>query len=77
MQAELLQMAESCHKEGAILKVILENYYLTDELKIIACRCAERAEADFVSTRTGFAAGVQHARRRRASCANTSPRRWV
>ncbi len=57
VQAELLQMAESCHKEGAILKVILENYYLTAELKIIACRCAERAEADFVSTHTGFAPG--------------------
>jgi deoxyribose-phosphate aldolase len=56
VQTELLQMAESCHKEGATLTVILENGYLTDELKIIACRCAERAEADFVSTGTGFAA---------------------
>lgn len=55
VQMELLQMAESCHKEGAILKVILENAYLTDELKIIACRCCERAEVDFVSTSTGFA----------------------
>jgi len=57
VQAELLQMAESCHKEGAVLKVILENHYLSDELKIIACRCAERAEADFVSTHTGYAPG--------------------
>jgi deoxyribose-phosphate aldolase len=56
VQTELLQMAESCHKEGATLTVILENGYLTDELKIIACRCAERAEADFVATGTGFAA---------------------
>jgi deoxyribose-phosphate aldolase len=56
VQTELLQMAESCHKEGATLTVILENGYLTDELKIIACRCAERAEADFVSTGTGYAA---------------------
>jgi deoxyribose-phosphate aldolase len=56
VQTELLQMAESCHKEGATLTVILENGYLNDELKIIACRCAERAEADFVSTSTGFAA---------------------
>ena len=55
VQMELLQMSELCHKEGALLKVILENAYLTDELKIIACRCCERAEVDFVSTSTGFA----------------------
>ena len=56
VQAELSQMAELCHGEGAILKVILENAYLTDELKIVACRCCERAEVDFVKTSTGFAA---------------------
>jgi deoxyribose-phosphate aldolase len=55
VQTELSQMAELCHKEGALLKVILENAYLTDELKIIACRCCERAEVDFVKTSTGFA----------------------
>jgi len=55
VQMELLQMSELCHKEGAILKVILENAYLTDELKIIACRCCESAEVDFVKTSTGFA----------------------
>jgi deoxyribose-phosphate aldolase len=55
VQMELLQMSELCHKEGALLKVTLENAYLTDELKIIACRCAERAEVDFVATSTGFA----------------------
>src|SRR5215470_19894731 len=54
VQSELLQMAELCHKEGALLKVILETGYLTDELKIIACRCCERAEVDFVETTTGF-----------------------
>jgi deoxyribose-phosphate aldolase len=56
VQTELLQISELCHKEGALLKVILENAYLTDELKIIACRCCERAEVDFVKTSTGFAA---------------------
>jgi len=55
VQVELLQMAELCHQEGAILRVTLENAYLSDELKIIACRCCERAEVDFVSTSTGFA----------------------
>jgi len=55
VQTELSQMSDACHKEGAILKVILETAYLTDELKIIACRCCERAEVDFVGTSTGFA----------------------
>ena len=54
VQTELLQASELCHKEGALLRVILENAYLTDELKIIACRCCERAEVDVVATSTGF-----------------------
>lgn len=55
VQTELLQASELCHGEGAKLKVILENAFLTDELKIVACRCCERAEVDFVKTSTGFA----------------------
>src|SRR5579872_6088536 len=56
VETELLQSAEECHKQGALLKVIFENAYLTDELKIIACRISARAEADFVKTSTAFAA---------------------
>ena len=55
VQMELLQVAELCHSEGATLRITLENAYLTDELKIIACRCAERADVDSVATSTGFA----------------------
>jgi len=33
VEMELAQMAEACHDAGAILKVIFENAYLTDELK--------------------------------------------
>ncbi len=39
----------------ALVKVILENAYLTDEQKVTACRLAEAAGADFVKTSTGFA----------------------
>jgi deoxyribose-phosphate aldolase len=49
VQTELSQLAEACRQEGATLKVILETAHLTDELKIIACRCCERAEVDFVA----------------------------
>ena len=39
----------------AIVKVILENAYLTDDEKVRACKLAERAGARFVKTSTGFA----------------------
>ena len=54
VQTELLQAADECRKQGAALKAILETSYLTDELKIVACRTAERAGVDFVETSTGF-----------------------
>jgi len=40
--------------EDKIVKVILETTFLTDEEKIIACRLAKDAGADFVKTSTGF-----------------------
>ncbi len=42
-------------KDKALVKVILENAYLTNEEKALACRLAEAAGADFVKTSTGFA----------------------
>src|SRR5262249_43545584 len=56
VETELQQAAGACHEHGAILKVIFENAYLTDELKIVACRICSRAGADFVKTSTGFGA---------------------
>lgn len=41
--------------EKAIVKVILENAYLTDEQKVQGCKLVEEAGADFVKTSTGFA----------------------
>jgi deoxyribose-phosphate aldolase len=40
-----------------VVKVILENAYLTDEQKVTGCRLAEQAGANFVKTSTGFAPG--------------------
>jgi deoxyribose-phosphate aldolase len=39
----------------ALVKVIFENAYLTDEQKITACRLTEAAGADYVKTSTGYA----------------------
>lgn len=40
-----------------MVKVILETGYLTDEEKVIACKLAMEAGADFVKTSTGFGVG--------------------
>lgn len=42
------------HDAGALVKVILETCYLTDEQKVLACRLSEEAGADFVKTSTGY-----------------------
>ena len=54
---EIQQLADAAHAKGAILKVILETCYLTDEQKITCCRLAEEAGADFVKTSTGMGTG--------------------
>jgi len=41
----------------ALLKVIIETCFLTDQEKITACRLSQEAEAGFVKTSTGFGSG--------------------
>jgi deoxyribose-phosphate aldolase len=50
-------VADAAHDGGAILKVIIETALLTDEQKVLACRAAVEAGADFVKTSTGFNGG--------------------
>lgn len=40
-----------------VLKVIFENCFLSDDEKIIACKIALNAGADFIKTSTGFGTG--------------------
>ncbi len=54
VENEIRMIASAAHQAGAILKVILETCYLTEEEKITACRLSERAGADFVKTSTGY-----------------------
>jgi deoxyribose-phosphate aldolase len=58
VQTELLQASEACHKEGAVLTVVLGSAHLTDEMKIVACRCADRAEVDAVATTSATAGEI-------------------
>lgn len=55
VQDQIAAIVEKAHAGGGLVKVILENAYLTDEQKERGCRLAEAAGADYVKTSTGFA----------------------
>jgi len=57
VRSDIKAVVDTAHKNKVLVKVILENFYLTDELKKIACRLCEEAGADWVKTSTGFAGG--------------------
>ena len=71
--ADIAAVVEVAHAGGAIVKVIFENAYLTDDEKIRACHLTEAAGADFVKTSTGFAASGSTHDDLRLMRANTSP----
>jgi len=73
VQADIAAVVDVAHASGAIVKVIFENAYLTDDEKIRACRLSEAAGADFVKTSTGFAPGGATHDDLRLMRANTSP----
>lgn len=54
VRAEIQAIVEAAHPK-AIVKVIMENAYLTHDEKVLGCQLAEEAGADFVKTSTGFA----------------------
>lgn len=55
VKRDIAAVVEVARRQRVLVKVILENAYLTDELKVIGCQLAEQAGADFVKTSTGFA----------------------
>jgi len=57
VRKDIQAVVEAAHRHNVLVKVILENFYLTDEQKITACKLCEEAGADFVKTSTGFAGG--------------------
>jgi deoxyribose-phosphate aldolase len=57
VQRDIEAVVEVGRSAGAIVKVILENAYLTDDEKVRGCRATEAAGAAFVKTSTGFAPG--------------------
>jgi deoxyribose-phosphate aldolase len=73
VQADIAAVVDVAHAAGAIVKVIFENAYLTDDEKVRACHLSEAAGADFVKTSTGFAPGGATHDDLRLMRANTSP----
>lgn len=51
---EIQAVSTTAHNQGAIVKVIIENCYLSHREKIVACLLSQAAGADFVKTSTGF-----------------------
>ena len=73
VEDDIRAIVDVAHANGAIVKVIFENAYLTDAEKIRACHLTEAAGGDFVKTSTGFApSGATH-EDLRLMRANTSP----
>ena len=73
VEADIRAIVEVGHAAGAIVKVIFENAYLTDDEKIRACRLTEAAGGDFVKTSTGFAPSGATIDDLKLMRANTSP----
>jgi len=73
VEADIRAVVEVGHAAGAIVKVIFENAYLTDDEKIRACRLTEAAGGDFVKTSTGFAPSGATIEDLKLMRANTSP----
>ncbi|MEI6132508.1 MAG: deoxyribose-phosphate aldolase [Bacillota bacterium] len=54
---DIKAVVDVAHANNVIVKVILENCYLTDAQKVTACKLCEKAGADFVKTSTGYGTG--------------------
>jgi len=55
VQSDIKTVCDYAHSRGVIVKVILENAYLTSEEIERACKICEKAGADCVKTSTGYA----------------------
>lgn len=52
---ELAKLAQTCHDEARILKVIIETAYLDKQEMLEACKLCADAGVDYVKTSTGLA----------------------
>jgi deoxyribose-phosphate aldolase len=57
VERDVASVSDACREVGALNKVIIEAALLSDEEKVVACRLAKAARADYVKTSTGFGPG--------------------
>lgn len=57
VQDDIAAVTVASHHRGAIVKVIFENCYLTDDHKIRLCLICGEVGADYVKTSTGYGTG--------------------
>jgi deoxyribose-phosphate aldolase len=57
VRSDIEAVTKACHDGGAIVKVIFENCYLTDDQKVRLCHICGDVRADYVKTSTGFGTG--------------------
>jgi deoxyribose-phosphate aldolase len=49
VETELMQIVKSCHESGAVAKIVYNNRFLADDLKVIATKIVKRVEGDMIS----------------------------
>lgn len=54
---DIAGVTDVAHRGGAIVKVIFENCYLSDERKVRLCQICGDLRADYVKTSTGYGTG--------------------
>ncbi|MBN2773391.1 MAG: deoxyribose-phosphate aldolase [Prolixibacteraceae bacterium] len=55
IEKEIQEITKTCHKNGAIVKVIFETDFITKKEDIVKlCQICTKVEADYVKTSTGF-----------------------
>jgi deoxyribose-phosphate aldolase len=77
VQDDISAVSEEAHKGGILVKVILENAYLTAEQIKKACELAVAAGVDFTKTSTGYAPYGARITDLRIMRANTPPNMQV
>lgn len=57
VEKDIQAVCEAAKRRGVLVKVIFENFYLTDDEIVRACQMCEKAGATWVKTSSGFADG--------------------
>jgi len=55
--SEIAAVTKIAHLGGAIVKVIFENCYLSDDQKVKLCQICAECDADYIKTSTGYGTG--------------------